>query len=78
MEEQESYSANDYYIEAQALQMILLSNLDWYGVTQAGGNIDESASHLSYPAITGTATTDIIGTAIGVIEGSGTNFQYPI
>jgi len=68
-----AYSANDYYIEAQAPNDTTIKfRLVWRD--QAGGNIDESVSNLSYQAITGTATTDIIGTAPGVIEGSGTNF----
>ena len=68
-----AYSANDYYIEAQSPNATQIQfRLVWRD--QAGGNIDESVSNLSYDAITGTATTDIIGTAPGVAEGSGTNF----
>ena len=68
-----AYSANDYYIEAQSPNATQIQfRLVWRD--QAGGNIDESVSNLSYDAITGTATTDIIGTAPGIAEGSGTNF----
>jgi hypothetical protein len=68
-----AYSANDYYIEAQAPNDTTIKfRLVWRD--QAGGNIDESVSNLDYDAFAGTATGNITGTPPGIVEGSGTNF----
>ncbi len=68
-----AYSANDYYIEVREASTTQIKfTLNWRD--QAGGNIDESVSNLSYQAIRGTATGNIIGTAPGIVEGSGTSF----
>ena len=41
---------------------------------QAGGNPDENISNLRSYIYTATAITDVIGTAPGVVRGSGDNF----
>jgi hypothetical protein len=66
------YAANDYYIEAliDGTTIKIRQTFD----DQAAGNIDEAVSDATATIITGTAIIDVIGTAPGVTEGSGTTF----
>lgn len=67
-----AYSANDYYIEA-------LSSGNTITITQtfrdqAGGNPDEAIADATATIFTGTAITDVIGTAPTVIVNPGSTF----
>ena len=66
-----AYSANDYYIEAQAPSDIQIKiRQTWRD--EKGGNPDENIADLTATCIHRTAAVDVIGTAPGVQSGSGT------
>ena len=68
-----AYSANDYYIEAYAASGSLIKiRQTWRD--EKGGNPDENISNLTATIQCATAITDVIGTAPGVVRGSGDNF----
>lgn len=67
-----SYSANDYYVEAYLDGSTVKIKQTFRD--EAGGNVDEDVSDATVTLITGTAITDVIGTAPGISEGSGTTF----
>lgn len=66
-----AYSANDYYIEAYAASDSLIKiRQTWRD--EKGGNPDENVGDLTATIQAATAITDVIGTAPGVANGSGT------
>jgi len=68
-----AYSANDYYVDVQRTSATQIRfTMNWRD--QAGGNPDENISNLRSYIYTATAITDVIGTAPGVVRGSGDNF----
>jgi hypothetical protein len=68
-----AYSANDYYVDVQQTSDTQIRfTMNWRD--EAGGNPDENISNLRSYIYTATAITDVIGTAPGVVRGSGDNF----
>tara|TARA_S200000501_G_scaffold208075_1_gene195516 strand:- start:834 stop:1703 length:870 start_codon:yes stop_codon:yes gene_type:complete len=68
-----AYSTNDYYVDVQRTSNTQIRfTMNWRD--QAGGNPDENISNLRSYIYTATAITDVIGTAPGVVRGSGDNF----
>ena len=68
-----AYSANDYYVDVERTSDTQIRfTMTWRD--EAGGNPDENISNLRSYIYTATAITDVIGTAPGVVRGSGDNF----
>ena len=68
-----AYAANDYYVNVQSTSDTQI-RFSVYWRDQAGGNPDENIGNLRSYFYTATAITDGIGTAPGVVRGSGDNF----
>jgi len=68
-----AYAANDYYVNVQSTSDTQI-RFSVYWRDQAGGNPDENIGNLRSYFYTATAITDVIGTAPGVVRGSGDNF----
>ena len=68
-----AYSANDYYVNVQSTSDTQI-RFSVYWRDQAGGNPDENIANPRSYFYTATAITDVIGTAPGVVRGSGDNF----
>ena len=68
-----AYSANDYYVDVQSTSATQITfTITWQD--EAGGNPDEDVSDLNCDIYTATAITDVIGTAPGIVKGSGSTF----
>lgn len=68
-----AYSANDYFVDVQSTSATQITfTITWRD--EAGGNPDEDISNLNCDIYTATAITDVIGTAPGLVKGSGSSF----
>ena len=68
-----AYSANDYFVDVQSTSATQITfTITWQD--EAGGNPDEDISDLNCDIYTATAITDVIGTAPGLVKGSGSSF----
>jgi len=68
-----AYSANDYFVDVQSTSTTQITfTITWRD--EAGGNPDEDISNLNCDIYTATAITDVIGTAPGLVKGSGSSF----
>ena len=68
-----AYSANDYFVDVQSTSATQITfTITWRD--EAGGNPDEDISDLNCDIYTATAITDVIGTAPGLVKGSGSSF----
>ena len=68
-----AYAQNDYYVDViQSSATQITFTVTWRD--ESGGNPDEDISNLTSNFYTATAITDVIGTAPGVVRGSGDNF----
>lgn len=68
-----AYSANDYFVDVQSTSATQIKfTITWRD--EAGGNTDEDISGLNCDIYTATAITDVIGTAPGLVKGSGSSF----
>lgn len=68
-----AYSANDYFVDVQSTSATQIKfTITWQD--EAGGNTDEDISGLNCDIYTATAITDVIGTAPGLVKGSGSSF----
>ena len=68
-----AYSANDYLVDVQSTSANQITfTITWRD--EAGGNPDEDISNLNCDIYTATAITDVIGTAPGLVKGSGSSF----
>ncbi len=68
-----AYAQNDYYVDViQSSATQIRFTVTWRD--ESGGNPDENISNLTSNFYTATAITDVIGTAPGVVRGSGDNF----
>jgi hypothetical protein len=68
-----AYSDNDYFVDVQSTSATQITfTITWQD--EAGGNPDEDISDLNCDIYTATAITDVIGTAPGLVKGSGSSF----
>lgn len=68
-----AYSSNDYFVDVQSTSATQITfTITWQD--EAGGNPDEDISNLNCDIYTATAITDVIGTAPGLVKGSGSSF----
>ena len=68
-----TYSENDYYVDVQRTSDTQIRfTMTWRD--QETGNPDENVGNLRCYLYTATAITDVIGTAPGIVRGSGDNF----
>jgi hypothetical protein len=68
-----TYSENDYFVDVQSTSATQIRFTMTYR-DQETGNPDENVGNLNVSLTTATAITDVIGTAPGVVRGSGDNF----